>query len=81
MNIDNPNAESVAIENAVIISMRLGKNVGSRGSGSWKNHLVKGESRVRKKERKEATVKKSIIGFIFLLKLAYMKKINGINPA
>ena len=81
INIDNPNDESVAIEKAVIIRMRLGKNVGSKGSGSWKNHLVKGESSVRKKEKKAEKVKKPIIGFIFLLKHAYAKKTNGISPA
>ena len=81
MNIDNPNADSVAIENAVIISIRLGKNVGSKGSGSWKNHLVIGESRVRKKDRKAEKVKKPIIGFIFLLKVANTKKIKGTSPA
>lgn len=81
MNIDNPNAESVAIEKVVMISMRLGKNVGSRGMESWKNHLVKGESRVRKKVRKKDAVKKPIIGFIFRLKIAYAKKIDGTSPA
>ena len=81
MNIDNPNEERTAIEKVVIISMRLGKNVGSKGSGSWKNHLVKGESRVRKKEKKAEKVKKPIRGFIFLLKIAYPKKINGTSPA
>ena len=81
INIDNPNEESTATEKEVMIRIRLGKNVGRKGIGSWKNHLVNGESRVRKKEKKEAIIKNLIVGFIFVLKPAYMANTKGISPA